>query len=178
VKTWWRLHRVAHGACFFSRDVSSRFSSEGLGVLYLADAEVTAFWEVYWDDLAMRPPGERRISTAKLAARAVTRVTLSRDVRVFDTTSPHALKAVSASAGTFLGDYEVCQRWARALEAHPDRPEGILANSTRDAGARCLALFEGAWTCAAIHLSAPKAASDSLAILASLNDNNVEILAD
>jgi hypothetical protein len=178
IKRWWRIHRDGDAPCLFSEDPANRFSSAGLGVFYAADAAVTAFWEVFWDDLATRAPGERRISKARLAARVVTPVTPSRAVRVFDATDGRSLKAVSAPAGTFSGDYANCQRWAKALAAHPAAPEGIQYPSARHGGARCLALFAGPVACDALQFGGHTPVSDDPDILGSVKDDDVDVIED
>src|SRR6202012_2483816 len=92
---WWRIHRKTQEPCFFSHNPGNRFSSADLGVLYLADQPVTAFWEIYWDGLGTRAPAERRIPRGKLDERALARASLKHGVRIFDASDAHALKAVS-----------------------------------------------------------------------------------
>lgn len=144
---WSRIHRSTLEPCFFSEDTSNRFSSAGLGVLYVADGPVTAFWETFWDDLGTRPPDERRISRRKLNQRVIRDALLRRPLRVFDATDSDSLKAVSATIGTFSGSYAICQAWARALHDHPSNPAGIRYPSARHGGGLCLALFASHITC-------------------------------
>jgi RES domain-containing protein len=178
-KAWWRIYRASFGACYFSEDPSNRFSTAGLGVLYMADRQMTAFWEIFWDELATRPEGERRIARSKLNERQVTAVRPRREFRVFDATDGKSLKAVGAPFATFSGDYQNCQAWARALAAHPKKPEGILYPSDREAGGQCLALFASPTSdCTAFQWEPGIGVADSLEIVASLTDDGVDVLDD
>jgi hypothetical protein len=158
-KPWWRIYRNAHGPCFFSGDTGNRFSSAKVEVLYLADKPETSFWEIFWDDVVTRPPGDRRISKKKLQERQVCAATIKRRLRIFNATHPGALKAVSAPSPTFSGGYAQCQAWAAALLAHPSRPDGILYESARSKRAQCLALFAERVECADIHFESENATS-------------------
>jgi hypothetical protein len=174
----WRIHVASLGPCHFSKDPAGRFSSPSLPVLYLADADTTSLWEVYWDDLATRPPDQRRIAGAKLDQRAVCRVTLQRDVPVFDATDGKSLRTVSAPTATFSGAYEVCQVWAAALFAHPRRPEGIHYRSARSASGACTALFAPRVACSDLRFGTSRRITQSKALLLELERNDVKILAD
>ena len=175
---WWRIHRVGAGPCHFSEDASNRFSAHGLGVLYLATADVTAFWEVFWDDLGTRPPGERRISHARLNARAVCSASLQRPVAVFDATDPRSLKAVSAPTATFSGPYAVCQAWAGALATHPSEPGGLLYPSARHKDGVCLALFAARVACKDLRFGAGTRVGDRAQILDDIARDDVQVLYD
>jgi hypothetical protein len=174
---WSRVHRATLSPCFYSEDPANRFSSRGVGVLYLADAAETAFWEIYWDDLGPLAPDERRIPRAKLNQRVVRAATPKRRLQVFDATNRRSLRAVSATAGTFTSTYDVCQVWAKALATHPHPPDGILYPSARNAGARCLALFASRTRCDDIGFGAATKVGDSVEILASLLAEGVGVLA-
>jgi RES domain-containing protein len=176
-KRWWRIHRAASKPCYFSPDPANRFSRVGLGVLYLADRPLTAFWEIFWDDLATRPPAERRIARAKLDERRVTPCTPKRTLAVFDATDAKELRTVSASTATFSGDYGNCQAWAAELAAHPQKPEGILYPSARTLGSKCVAAFESATLdCRAVAFGHGTLISKSAEILAGLADDHVDVI--
>jgi hypothetical protein len=175
---WSRIHRSGLGPCYYSDDPGNRFSSSGFGVLYLADAPGTAFWEIFWDELGTRPENERRIGRAKLNQRVLRDARVQRPLQIFDATSARNLKAVSAPTATFSGDYANCQSWARALYAHPVRPDGIVFSSARHGGGLCLALFAHRTECADLEFGAATIIGDSLEILISMLENKVNVLDD
>ncbi len=147
-QNWRRLFANKHESCFYSPSPSNRFSSAACPVLYFGDRTVTVFWEIFWDDLGPLAEPDRLLSKNKLIARDVVGVNAKRRFKVFDATNAGALKAVSATLGTFTGDYAHCQAWAIALLNHPEKPEGILYPSARHKGGVCIALFEGRTVCA------------------------------
>jgi hypothetical protein len=173
---WSRVHRIEHGPCFFSRSTGNRFSSAGLGVIYLAQQDVTAFWEVFWDDLATRPREQRRIAKKKLDERAVCRATLRRQPRLFDATDAETLLDVSAPAGTFYGDYDICQAWAVALAGHSLGIDGIRYRSARSASGICVALFEGKFKCADIDFDASAPLGSNRVLLEEVEKSGVRLL--
>jgi hypothetical protein len=176
--SWWRIHRSTLGACNFSEDAGNRFSSRGLGVLYLGGDEVTAFWEIFWDDLATRSPEDRRISRAKLNVRAICTAALQRPAHVFDATDGASLKRVSAPAATFSTSYANCQAWALALFSHPSAPEGILYASARHKTGQCLALFAGRFDCGHVGFSGSVPIADSAAIVTAIATDDVQVIDD
>jgi RES domain len=177
-RVWWRIHRASLGPCYFSQQTANRLSSPGTAVIYLGEDPLTAFWEIFWDDLATRPPDERRIGRAKLNARRLRSVKPKRTFRVLDATNPRTLNLLSAPAGTFSGPYPVCQAWAAAIAGHPARPDGILYLSARQQGGRCLALFGDRVDCAAFRFDPATPVGDSPAIVDSLSEYRAKILSD
>ncbi len=173
---WVRIYGPKSGPCYFSPKPSNRFSSASLGVLYLGDAPATAFWELFWDELGTRRPGDRRIGKARLDEREVCAAVLGRRLQVFDATDAKAMNAVSAPSATFSTDYDTCQAWALALSAHPAKPDGILYESARSKGAKCLALFGGRVQCPDITWSAGRLLTQEVAILTALMDADVDVL--
>lgn len=141
-RDWFRIGLAVHDPLYYSTSDGWRFSSPAMpGTLYLGDAAETCFWEVFWDDLVSRAPAERRLDERKVRDRTLWEMPLPRQVRVVDTTSAAVLRTIGAHGGTFGGPYEMCQRWAAALRAHPSAPDGILYESARDKPHLCLALF-------------------------------------
>jgi hypothetical protein len=139
---WYRIGQARFSPLHYSQDSGWRFSSaDQPGVLYVGDRPETCFWEVFWDDLVARKPAERRLDAAKVSARRIWTLTLPRPLRVVDLTVAATLRAIGAHAGTFLGPYELCQRWCAVLRAHPAAPDGLRYASARDSGRTCLALF-------------------------------------
>lgn len=175
---WWRMHRAKQAPCFYSEDPVNRFSSPGLGILYLADTPETAFWEIHWDELGRLPPEERRIAESKLNQRVVRAARVRRTLRVLDATNRHSLRAVSATAGTFTSTYAVCQTWAKALATHPATPDGIIYPSARSAGARCLALFASRTKCDDLVFGTETPVGASPEILEALLADGVSVLVD
>jgi hypothetical protein len=171
-----RIYRAEHDPCFFSPNPSNRFSSASLGVLYLGDTPATAFWELFWDELATRKRGDRRIGKAKLDEREICTARIGRRLRVFDATDANVMNAVSAPSATFSGDYDKCQPWALALFAHPSKPDGIIYESARAKGAKCLAVFGGRVQCADISWSKGKLLTRNTAILTALMEADVDVL--
>ncbi len=140
---WSRIGKTIHDPLFFSDSPGWRFSAKDMpGVLYVGDEAETCFWEVFWDDLMTRPEKDRRLDAAKVAERSVWVLSLPRKLHVVNTLEAATMHELSAPDGTFQGPYINCQRWARALRAHSDKPDGILYGSARRTGHRCLALFE------------------------------------
>jgi hypothetical protein len=177
-RVWWRIHRASLGPCYFSEQTENRLSSPGTAVTYLGQDPLTAFWEIFWDDLATRPPDERRIGRVKLNARRLRSVKPRRTFRILDATNPRTLNLLSAPAGTFSSPYPVCQAWAAGLARHPARADGILYLSARQQGGLCLALFGARVDCGALRFDTGTAVGDSSAIVNSLSEYRVKILAD
>ena len=177
-RRWWRIHRATLAPCYFSLSTGGRFSSATLGVISLAAERITAFWEVYWDDLGTRPPSERRIARSRLNERAICSAVLKRSVAVFDATSAQRLKDVSAPASTFSGDYANCQAWARALLDHPSKPDGLLYPSARHKGGVCLALFDSRAACSDFEFGSGKGVADSMTIMRRIERDHVRLLGD
>ncbi|HEX2101747.1 MAG TPA: RES family NAD+ phosphorylase, partial [Candidatus Synoicihabitans sp.] len=146
---WRRIGKTARSPVFFSNHPGWRFSSPDLpGTLYLAESPEVCFWEVFWDDLVTRAEAHRALDLAKVAERSIWTLQLPARLRVVDTFDAATLREIGAHGGTFSGPYRVCQAWAKALRQHPERPDGILYESVRHRGGRCLALF--AETCEAL----------------------------
>lgn len=175
-KVFWRIHDTANGPCYFSEGVGSRFSSPGMGVLYLGDEPDTAFWEVFWDRIADCRHDERRVSRADLEGRGICTASIRRPLRLFNATSPRPMKSVSAPTATFSSDYGNCQAWARVLFTHPEKPDGILYPSARTSGAKCLALFVGRVSCKDITFSSSTPLPDRVDLMNELVTANVAVI--
>jgi RES domain-containing protein len=175
---WSRIHRATLDACFYSESPGNRFSSSGLGVLYLADAPLTAFWEAYWDDLGTRAPDDRRIGRSRLNQRVVRGVEMNRVLRVFDALDATSLKVVGAATGTFSGNYSVCQDWAKALYDHVSKPDGLLYPSARHGGGRCLAMFAARTDCGDLTFDLATPVGESVELMRALLGDRVEVLDD
>ncbi|HEU5080376.1 MAG TPA: RES family NAD+ phosphorylase [Opitutaceae bacterium] len=142
VTIWHRIGKSKHPPAHYSTDAAWRFSRPDMpGTLYLGASAEICFWEVFWDDLATKPPAEHRIPHKKVMERSAWTATLPKPLSVVDILDPIGLQEMGAHGGTFRGPYSVCQDWAKALREHPEKPQGILYDSVRLAGGRCLALF-------------------------------------
>ena len=93
-----------------------------------------------------------------------------------DEADARALKAVSATPGTFTGDCAHCQAWAVALLHHAEAPEGILYPSARHKGGVCLALFGARTDCADLDFFDREKAQDSLPIRSLLAREKIGLL--
>ncbi len=112
------------------------------GTLYLGETTDVCFWEVFWDDLATRTPSDRRLDYAKAAERSAWEAVVPGDGLLVDTFDADGMIEIGAHGGTFSGPYSLCQDWAKALRSHPEKPQGILYESVRKIGTKCLALFQ------------------------------------
>ena len=127
-----------------SRD-GSRFShlDHPFKVLYLADNEETAFWEVFGEKIEDMPSDNRALSVkADLDSREWVDFTIDPALRLIDVTDEATLHALRSNASTWLAPYKYCQAWARAIMDHPQKIDGFVYQACRrGATARCLALF-------------------------------------
>lgn len=87
------------------------------------------------------------------------------------------MKSVSAPTATFSSEYDNCQAWARALFAHPEKPDGILYPSARTAGVRCVALFAGRVSCNDITFGNRTLLVDNAELMKALVDADVSVIA-
>lgn len=140
---WHRIGKTKHPPRYYSTDPGWRFSRRDMpGTLYLGETTDACFWEVFWDDLATRAPADRRLDYAKIEERSAWRAAVPSDLLLVNTLNPEGMIEIGAHGGTFRGPYSICQDWAKALRIHPAKPHGILYESVRKIGTRCLALFQ------------------------------------
>lgn len=157
LREWRRIGKTKHDPIYFSVDDGWRFSRADMpGTLYVGETAEVCFWEVFWDELVTRPEDERRLDRARVDERSIWRLELPRELRLVNTLDPATLRCLEAQSGTFLGPYSICQDWAKALRSHPCRPDGILYESARHRGGRCLALFEEALESTPLSANDPK----------------------
>ena len=121
--------------------VTSRFSSPGLPVLYLAADWQTAFYEVYGDNLLDMLPEDRAIALTDLESRVWVEFNLIDDLQVLNVTESARQREIGADGSTFKADYTVTQPWAKALRSHPVSMDGLQYQSRLDDPRRCLAVF-------------------------------------
>jgi hypothetical protein len=108
------------------------------GVCYLGLSAEAAFAESF-----LRRPGVRLVSRATFDARAVSEVRVLRALRLVAFHGP-GLAALGATAAVAHGPHAAARRWARALWAHPDQPDGIAYRCRHDDDERAVALFDRA----------------------------------
>lgn len=145
---WWRCARTGRPPVDWDRRHGSRFSSPHLpwAVWYLGASKATCFWEVFGQDLLDRFEDDRTVPQTELEARQWLEVVLPPGLRIVDLSQSWVLRKIGADAATFLGDYASIKPWAHAIMRHPAQIDGLLYGSRLDAGAKCLALFDRAFT--------------------------------
>ena len=137
-----RIHRIDRDPIFFGpgkgTDPSNRFDSAsgGFVVLYVGLSLDGAVVET-----VLHNPARRLMAYAEIAARASSRLTSSRDLKLVRLHGT-GLQAVGCDNAISTGPYDPCGAWADALWAHKDQPDGIAYQSRHDPGQICLALFE------------------------------------
>lgn len=108
------------------------------GVCYLGWGREAAFAESF-----LRRPGVQIVPLATFDARALTDVASTRVLRLVALFGP-GLAALGATAAVSHGPHDVARRWARALWAHPDRPDGLAYRCRHDDDTLAVALFDRA----------------------------------
>jgi hypothetical protein len=137
-----RIHAATHAPIFFSpapgHPPAGRFDSPAgrFRVLYAALHFEGAFAETL-----LRKPSLPLLSLSEIRARALTFLTITRQVRLVDLTGP-GLSRLGLDARFLSGGYEACGAWADALHGHPAAPDGILHPSRLDPSQLCVALFD------------------------------------
>ncbi len=63
------------------------------------------------------------------------------DLSLVDLTA-EGLTVLDADNRLLTGDYTIAQQWAKALQDHPKKPDGIYYRSRHDASRFCFALFQ------------------------------------
>lgn len=143
----YRGHRRAHAPLYFNRTAGRFAPPDGVsyGTLYVGEDAFAAFIEAFVQGLVADPPG-LFVSEGWLATRCLCVVSATRPLRLVDLSSGTALKRLSVRADGRLADgpHEVSQRWAAALWAHPDQPDGLLYRSRNAPDHRSIALFDRA----------------------------------
>jgi len=145
-KDWCRLAAIARPSLFDWDDRAvSRFSHPSLPykILYLADQNETAFWEVFGADIEDMDVDNRALSLkAQVKPREWAYFEVPSGLRIIDVTDEQTLHDIRANAGTFLAPYKHCQAWCKALMEHPLNLDGFIYQACRRGGtSRCLALF-------------------------------------
>ena len=143
----YRGHRHSNTPLHFNRTAGRFASPDGtsFGTLYVGEDAFTAFVEAFGQGLVSDALG-LFVSEGWLTTRCLCIVTATRPLRLVDLSSGTALKRLSALADSRLADgaHEVSQRWAAALWAHPERPDGLLYRARNAPDHRSIALFDRA----------------------------------
>ncbi|MGH8730031.1 MAG: RES family NAD+ phosphorylase, partial [Burkholderiales bacterium] len=115
------------------------------GTLYLGQDAYAAFIEAFSQGVGSTPLG-LFISASLLRRSCLCAVQVTRPLRLVDLTSGAALKRLSASADSRVGDgpHVVSQSWAAALWTHPDQPDGLIYRARNAPDHRSIALFDRA----------------------------------
>jgi hypothetical protein len=110
---WLRLHRARHDPVFFGRTLENRFDDprQEFGVLYVAETLDGAFIETFG-----RNPGLNTVSERQLSQRSLTRIGVTRPVRLVDLTGP-GLARIGTTAAVLAGRHSRAQVWSRAVVA-------------------------------------------------------------
>jgi len=138
-RDWYRSHPTRHGAIYFGRNRAYRFDAPAgeYGVLYLGADPHVAFIESF--QIAGIHPV---VTESKLKERSLSRIRTQRPVRLADLAESGALTRIGADARIFIAGHTVSQRWSRAIQTHPDRPDGILYRPRHDPARLAAAFFD------------------------------------
>ena len=141
---WFRAHGCHVGPLFFGMTGDWRYDDpEGeFGVLYAASDFEGAFVEGCLHDGGL---GEAipMLSERYVRGRCLSKVGFDQSLRLVDLTGSGVLK-IRADARICTGNYEISQRWSRALWAHPQQPDGILYLSRHNPSLVCAAIYDRA----------------------------------
>ncbi len=141
-----RIHRALDGAVWFGRDTATgtfrvptnRFDSpdRSYGVLYAAVTRDGAFAE----SIGRKPRSFR--SDAELGELLLSSLELFRPVRLVDLHGGAAVGSMGATGVIGVGPQSLARRWAKALHAHPDQPDGIEYRCRHNSDELAVALFD------------------------------------
>ena len=120
---------------------TSRFSSPGNPVLYLAASWQTAFYEVFGDNLNDMIPEDRAIAQAELDDRQWVEYEIADPLATFDVTDAGSQRQIGADGATFRVPYGITQPWALGLHAHPGGIAAMEYASRLNDPHLCLAVF-------------------------------------
>lgn len=139
---WYRIHECVRDAVYFNRSAQYRFNAPDaeFGVLYAAESVDAAFLETLMR-FGKRPPV---VLLSALGARTVSQLRWERPLLLVDFTGTGLVQLGLDARILSMGEYGLCQRWARWLYAHPTRVDGLLYRSRMAPHRRSIALFERA----------------------------------
>ena len=140
-RAWYRVHHRDYTAVYFDREPTYRFNAPdaGFGVMYMSESAEGSFAET----LLRRRVRPLRLTQRALHERALTELMLP-ELRFADFTSLR-LSALGLDARIASDNcYELAQRWAGWVHAHPANVDGICYLARQAPGVRSVALFERA----------------------------------
>ncbi len=132
---FYRVHQAKYAPIYFGNSGGGRFDTPE-GIIYLGIDEYVAFRETIG-----RFSQYRLISSEELEKRRMSEVKSSRALSLVDLTGK-GLTLLDADARLLTGDYKIAQQWSKALQDHPNHPDGIYYRSRHDPSRFCLALYQ------------------------------------
>ena len=132
---FYRVHQAKYNPIYFALSGSGRFDT-AKGIIYLGIDEYVAFRETIG-----RFSQYRLISGEEAEKRRMTEVKSKRSLSLVDLTGK-GLTLLDADARLFTGSYQISQQWSKALQDHPENPDGIYYRSRHDPSRFCLALYQ------------------------------------
>jgi hypothetical protein len=138
-REWYRSHPTRRGAVYFGRNRAYQFDAPDgeYGVLYVGADLNVAFIESF--QIAGIHPA---ITEAQLKERSLSRIRTRDAVRLVNLADSGALTRIGADGRLFTASYSVSQRWSRAIQTHPVKPDGILYRPRHDPARLAAAFFD------------------------------------
>lgn len=142
LRPWWRIHPAERDPLYFGRQARNRFDAPdgSFGVLYLAENPGVAFVETFGHETGRTD----FVTRQALARRALSEVESLRVLRLADLTTGRGLTPLGADGRLGTGRLDVARRWAAALHAHPETPDGLVYRARHDPELFAVALFDRA----------------------------------
>ena len=138
-RDWYRSHPTRHGPIYFGQNRAHRFDAPNgeYGVLYVGADPHVAFVESL--QIAGIHPA---VTESKLKELSLSRTRIRGPVRLVNLAESGALTRIGADARIFTASYPVSQRWSRAIQTHPEQPDGILYRPRHDPARLAAAFFD------------------------------------
>ncbi len=131
----YRVHKAKYAPVHFGNSDGGRFDTPE-GIIYLGIDGYVAFRETIG-----RFSQYRLISTEQLEKRRMTEVINNRALSLVDLTGK-GLTFLDADGRLLTGSDDISQKWPKALQDHPENPDGIYYRSRHDPSRFCLALYQ------------------------------------
>ena len=152
-----RISRFSSGEPFFGRAAANRFDDPGrvksrrFGTCYLGCSLEVAIAETLLHD-ELPEAGGFSVAVTEIESRWLVRFSKGAPLKLADLTGA-ALKTLVGSGGiSTIMPYDVPQRWAAALHAHPEHVDGLVYMSRHVNDERAVVVFDRA----AVRLGAPR----------------------
>jgi hypothetical protein len=138
-REWYRSHSTRRRAIYFGRNRAYRFDAPDgeYGVLYVGAYAHVAFIETF--QIAGIHPF---VTESELKRRSLARIHTRRPLRLVNLGESGALTRIGADARICVASYGVSQRWSRAIQSHPEQPDGILYRPRHDPSRLAAAFFD------------------------------------